>query len=208
MKKICKILIAVMVLAIAGAGILALTGSDMRAAGDGPSYNASALSEKLSVSMDNWSYDNKNDIYYQTGLVYCMNPEDESYESCAIYVPGEYFEASENSNATYTCGIKSDAKTENYSVSKAPIVMPVNTPGYSSCKAPSTYNADEVKDYTDAGFIYLSAECLGRDNGEAPDGVCDLKAAVSYYRFNGDILPGDSENILAFGQSGVKHSPP
>lgn len=202
MKKLYKIIIPVIILAIAVAGILALTGSDMRAVGDGPSYNADALSEKLSISMDNWSYDKDNDIYYQIGLKYCMNPEDESYESCAIYVPGEYFEASENSNGTYTCSLKSDGKTENYSVSEAPIVMPINTPGYSSCKAPSSYNANEVKDYADAGFIFLNAGCRGRDNGEAPDGVCDLKAAVSYYRFNDDVLPGNSENIFTFGHSG------
>lgn len=152
--------------------------------------------------MNNWSYDETNDIYYQIGLTYCADPKNTSYESCGIYVPGKYFDASKNSNGTYKCTLKSDGKVGNYTATEAPIVMPVNTPGYSSCAAPTSYNAGEVKDYTDAGFIYLNAGCHGRDNGQTPDGVTDLKAAVSYYRFNGDVLPGNTEKIFTFGHSG------
>ena len=201
MKNTYKILIVVIVLLIAVAGAFAMFGKTAPT-GDGPSYNASALSEKLSLNMDNWSYDEENDIYYQIGLVYCMNPEDTKYQSCGIYVPGKYFEATKNSNGTYSCKIKDGEKVGNYTATSAPIVMPVNTPGYSSCTAPTSYKSGEVKDYTDAGFIYLNAGCRGRDNAEAPDGVTDLKSAVTYYRFNGDVLPGDFEKIFTFGHSG------
>ena len=201
MKNIHKILIVVIIVVIAIAGAFAMMGNNTPT-GNGPSYNASALNEKLAINMDNWSYDKTNDIYYQIGLVYCMNPKDTDYESCGIYVPGKYFDANENSNGTYSCTLKNDAKVGNYTASDAPIVIQVNTPGYSSCKAPTRYNADEVKDYTDAGFIYLNAGCHGRDNGQAPDGVTDLKAAVTYYRFNGDVLPGNSERVFTFGHSG------
>nr|WP_295000448.1 subtype A tannase [uncultured Methanobrevibacter sp.] len=202
MKNIHKIIIIAVIIIIAIAGAFAMMGNNHHSSGDGPSYNATLLNEKLAVDMSNWSYDETNDIYYQIGLVYCMNPEDTSYESCGIYVPGKYFDATKNSNGTYTCTLKSDGKVGNYTAAEAPIVMPVNTPGYSSCKAPTSYNANEVKDYTDAGFIYLNAGCLGRDNAEAPDGVTDLKAAVTYYRFNGDVLPGNTEKIFTFGHSG------
>ena len=134
--------------------------------------------------------------------MYCAEPEDTNYESCGIYVPGKYFEGTKNPNGTYTCTIKDNQQVGNYTATSAPIVMPVNTPGYSSCKAPSTNSTSSAKDYTDAGFIYLDAGCRGRDNAEAPDGVVDLKSAVSYYRFNGDVLPGDSEKIFTFGHSG------
>lgn len=40
------------------------------------------------------------------------------------------------------------------------------------------------------------------NNAEAPWGVTDLKAAVTYYRFNGDVLPGNTEKIFTFGHSG------
>ena len=37
--------------------------------GEGPSYNASALTNTLSIDMNNWQYDETNDIYYQIGLI-------------------------------------------------------------------------------------------------------------------------------------------
>ena len=200
MKKQYLKIIILIIIAVVVCGVFAL--SNIHKTGEGISYNQSALSEKLSINMNNWNYDEENNIYYQIGLVYCANPENTDYESCGIYVPGDYFTSTENSNGTYTCEINSDKKVGNYTASSAPIVMPVNTPGYSSCSAPTSYNSDEVKDYTDAGFIYLNAGCRGRDNAEAPDGVCDLKSAVTFYRFNGDVLPGDSEKIFTFGHSG------
>lgn len=202
MKNMHKIIIIISIIIIAIAGAFSLLGNNNHSSGEGPSYNATLLGEKLAIDMSNWNYDETNDIYYQIGLVYCMNPEDTAYESCGIYVPGKYFEATKNANGTYTCKLKSDAKAGNYTAAEAPIVMPVNTPGYSSCTAPTEYNADEVKTYTDAGFIYLNAGCRGGDNAEAPDGVTDLKAAVTYYRFNGDVLPGNIEKIFTFGHSG------
>ena len=201
MKKIIKIVIVIIILLAVIAGAFALLGNNT-ISGEGNSYNQTVLAEKLSVDMDNWNYDEDNDIYYQIGLVYCLNPEDTAYESCGIYVPGDYFTSTKNSNGTYSCKINENSQVGNYSASSAPIVIPVNTPGYSSCSAPTSYSAGEVKDYTDAGFIYLNAGCRGRDNGEAPDGITDLKSAVTYYRFNGDVLPGDSEKIFTFGHSG------
>ena len=174
------IIIIILIILIAIVGLVTLMDNSQQK-GDGISYNATALSEKLSIDMNNWNYDETNDIYYQIGLTYCANPEDTNYESCGIYVPGKYFDATENSNGTYTCTINDNAKVGNYTASSAPIVMPVNTPGYSSCKAPVNYNSGEVKEYTDAGLIYLNAGCRGRDNAETPDGVCDLKSAVTYY---------------------------
>ena len=152
MKRIHKILIVVLIILIAIIAIFSFSGNSTPT-GDGPSYNASALNENLSIDMDKWQYDEDNDIYYQIGLVYCLNPEDTSYESCGIYVPGKYFNANESSNGTYSCSVNENAQVGNYTAASAPIVMPVNTPGYSSCTAPTSYNAQDVKDYTDAGFI-------------------------------------------------------
>ncbi|MDO5860383.1 subtype A tannase [Methanobrevibacter sp.] len=201
MKKIHKIIIICVILILIIGCTYAFFGNN-HLTGDGESYNATALSEKLSINMDNWSYDETNDIYYQIGLIYCTNPENISYESCGIYVPGKYFDGTKNSNGTYSCKINDNNKIGNYSAGSAPIVMPVNTPGYSSCAAPTSFNANVVKDYTDSGLIYLDAGCRGRDNAEAPDGVTDLKSAISYYRFNGDVLPGDKEKVFTFGHSG------
>ncbi len=201
MEKLYKIILISFIVLIVIVGAFLLMGNSLHV-GEGPSYNASALSNNISINMDNWRYDKTKDIYYQIGLVYCMNPEDVTYESCGIYVPGKYFEGTKISNGKYVCKINESANVGNYTAGSAPIVMPIDTPRYSACAAPTSYKANKVKAYTDEGFIYLDAGCRGKDNAEAPDGVVDLKSAITYYRFNGDVLPGNNEKIFAFGHSG------
>lgn len=88
----------------------------------------------------------------------------------------------------------------NYTAETAPIVIPVDTPGYAAMAALTGY-VSGVSSYTDAGFVYIYAGCRGRDAG-APAGVTDLKAAIRYIRYNGDIIPGSNERIFSFGMSG------
>ena len=83
-------------------------------------------------------------------LKYCSEPANEEYEKLAVFVPAGYFNATENSDGTYTCELKSDATVGSYTAATAPIVMPINTPGYSSQKALSDYT--DVSDYTNQGF--------------------------------------------------------
>ena len=45
-----------------------------------------------------------------------------------------------SSNGTYTCTINSSGTKGSYSASNAPLVMPVNTSGYSAIKAPTSYS--------------------------------------------------------------------
>ncbi len=171
------------------------------------SYNVSLLTSKLSLNMSKWKYDSTNNIYYQLGIVYCVDPETTTYESLGIYVPGSYMTGTKNSDGTYTCTLNTASKVGNYTVKTAPIVMPINTPGYSAQAAPTSYSSSEVKSYTSAGFVYVFAGCRGRSNGDnytggAPWGVTDLKAAVTYLKFNNDTIPGDTERIFTFGMSG------
>ncbi len=171
------------------------------------SYNVDILTEKLSINMSNWNYDSSNDIYYQLGLVYCVDPATTTYESLGIYVPGEYMNGVVNSNGKYTCTVNNVNSVGNYTADTAPIVIPVNTAGYSAQAAPTSYNSNTVKVYINEGFIYVYPGCRGRDNGAdysggAPWGVTDLKAAVTYIKFNNDTLPGDAGKIFTFGHSG------
>ena len=171
------------------------------------SYNVTVLTEKLSLNMNNWNYDSTNDIYYQLGLIYCVDPATTTYEELAIYVPGSYLNGIKNTNGTYTCSLNNTNKVNNYTVKTAPIVMPINTPGYSAQTAVTKYSSNGITDYTNSGFVYVYAGCRGRDNGDnysggAPWGVTDLKAAVTYLKFNKDVMPGDTESIFTFGHSG------
>ncbi len=167
------------------------------------------------MNFDNskWEYDSDNNIYYQLGITYCSNPDSEKYEKMAIYVPGNYMNAIENKYGYYTCSINNDKKVGSYTAKTAPIIVPVNTPGYMAQTPPSTYNSNGLIEYLDQGFIYLFIGMRGRSNeyndtgdllasGGAPWGVTDLKAGIRYYRFNSMILPGDSSSIFSFGMSG------
>ena len=146
-----------------------------------------------------WSYNADDDVYYQVGISYCENPTDASYETLAIFVPGAYMTASDNGDGTYTCEINTESEVNGFTAETAPIVMPINTPGYSAQAALTEYTS--VSDYMTAGFVYVHAGCRGRDAG-APAGVTDLKAAIRYIRYSDESVPGDAEAIFTFGMSG------
>ncbi len=139
-----------------------------------------------------------DDYYYIVGLFYCQSPADETYEQMGIYVPSAYL--TKNSDGSYS--INSSGTCNGYTAATAPIVVPVNTSGYSAQSAPSGTSSTAAT-YTDEGFIYLWPGCRGRTHG-APLGVTDLKAAVRYYRYlaaQGSV-PGNTDLIFSFGHSG------
>lgn len=152
------------------------------------------------IDATKWNYNAEDGVYWQVGIAYCENPADLTYETLGIFVPEAYMTAEENGDGTYTCTINTNGTAENYTAQTAPIVIPVNTPGYMAMEAPTEY-VEAAADYTDAGFIYVNAGCRGRDAG-APYGVTDLKAAVRYIRYNDGNVPGCTERIFTFGMSG------
>ena len=158
-----------------------------------------AVTNLPKVDQTAWQYNGDDDVYYQIGISYCETPADPAYETLAIFVPGVYMTATENGDGTYTCEINPDAAVGAYTAETAPIVMPINTPGYSAMAALTSYAS--FTSYTDEGFVYVHAGCRGRDAG-APAGVTDLKAAVRYLRYTDDVIPGNAERIFTFGMSG------
>ena len=161
----------------------------------------------LTFDKTNWSYDSSNGVYYQIGVVYCTNPATTDYNSFGIYVPENYLSCSSSSSGTYTCTVNSSGSVGSFTASTAPIVMPINTAGYSAQKGPTSYSYSGLSDYLSAGLIYVYAGCRGRHEGEsynsgAPWGVTDLKAAIRYIRYNSDLIPGDKDSIFSFGHSG------
>lgn len=166
----------------------------------------------LVLDMSAWNYDSDHDVYWQIGVSYCAKPDATDYESMGIYVPGAYMDAQKNEDGTYTCTINTQNEVNGYTSETAPIVMPINTAGYSAQAAPTSYSYDGISEYLESGFIYVYAGCRGRNNGEnedgtsysggAPWGVTDLKAAIRYLRYNGNNLPGDTDRIFTFGHSG------
>ena len=155
-----------------------------------------------------WHYVEKYDIYYQTGIDYCEKPAEELYEKLAVFVPGAYMDASDNGDGTYTCKVSDNSEIKGFSATTAPILMPIETPGYASAKALNdeilTMRQDifkQLSDYTSQGFVLVLSGCRGFSEG-APTGVTDLKAAIRYIRYADDVIAGDAESIFVYGMSG------
>lgn len=151
------------------------------------------------IDMSKWMYHSDDNVYYQTGIPYCETPADTAYETLAVFVPGDYFSGTDNGDGTYTCKVNSDANVNGYTAQNAPIVMPIETPGYSAQAALTGYTS--LTEYMEAGLVYVHAGCRGRDAG-APAGVTDLKTAIRYLRYTDETTPGDAEKIFVFGMSG------
>lgn len=151
------------------------------------------------IDMSKWMYQSDDDVYYQIGISYCETPADTSYETLAVFVPGDYFSGTDNGDGTYTCEVNADAEVNGYTAKNAPIVMPIDTPGYAAQAALTAYTS--LTEYMEDGLIYVHAGCRGREAG-APAGVTDIKAAIRYLRYVDDIIPGDAERIFVFGMSG------
>ena len=167
----------------------------------------------LTFDETKWVYDSDNDVYYQIGVQYCAQPAALDYETLAVVVPGAYLTGMDNGDGTYTCTSNPDGTVNGFTAETAPMMMPVNTAGYSAQTAATSYSYSSVSAYLDAGYVYVYSGCRGRSNGYnddgtlayaggAPWGVTDLKAAVRYLRLNTDTIPGNPEQIFAFGHSG------
>ena len=199
------------------AAILAICLAGLAAAGCGNSDESPAVQTEPTtpvetnlskLDMSKWKYNKDDKMYYQMGVLYCETPADEKYEKLSVFVPEAFMDAADNSDGTFTCEL-SDKMLNGYSAATAPIVMPIDTPGYYASKAWSEDEMGEyanivmeqVADYTSKGFVFVHAGCRGIDEG-APTGVTDLKAAIRYVRYCDDVIAGDAENIFVYGMSG------
>ena len=173
-----------------------------------PSGAGSGGPSSMSFDVHAWSYDEGNDVYYQIGRTYVAKPAAGDYETLGIYVPGKYLSGTKNSDGSYAATVNPSGTVGDFTAATAPIVFPVNTPGYAAQKPPSAYSYDDVSAYLAAGFVYVHAGLRGKDSntdvytGNAPWGVTDLKAAVRYLRYNADAIPGDKDAMFVFGHSG------
>ncbi|MDO4899809.1 carboxylesterase family protein, partial [Actinomyces sp.] len=195
-------------------GGLAACGSSTDTTSSTTATTAAAGAEDLtptdpSLALDSaaWSYDAEGDVYYQIGLAYGSSIQDASYETLSVFLPGAYVSATDNGDGTYTL-TPADGSVGAYTSATAPIVLPVNTPGYSAQSPVSEYSYSTIQPYMEAGLIYVVAGLRGKNSttqdaaGNAPWGVTDLKAAVRYVRYNAASLPGDAEQVYVFGHSG------
>lgn len=200
LKRTFSIILSAAVLCLAAAGC-----ADSENGSSAPTETEPAVIETNLPKPDSakWQYDDIDDVYYQLGLSYCETPANELYEKLAVFVPAEYMNAADNGDGTYTCELNGNAEINGYNASSAPIVMPIETPGYAAAPALTAYEDlwEYVTYYTSQGFVFVFAGCRGISEG-APAGVTDLKAAVRYLRYCDDVIAGDADKIFVYGTSG------
>jgi hypothetical protein len=169
--------------------------------------------QALKFDTTKWNYDETNNVYWKIGVQYCSSPATTQYETMGIYIPGQYMTGTKNSDGTYTCTMNTSGKLNGYTSETAPIILPIDTPGYMAQAAPTSYDYNSIASYMKAGYVYVLAGMRGRSNiqgtstdqgysGGAPYGITDLKAAVRYYRFNQSLLPGNTDRFFSYGMSG------
>ena len=122
--------------------------------GTGSTETSEVTTNLQTIDNSKWQYNSDDDVYYQIGISYCEDPADESYETLAVFVPGAYMDATDNGDGTYTCELNTTAEVNGYTAETAPIVMPVNTPGYSATLAAKI--ALEGYDVTGGAFFFLN----------------------------------------------------
>ena len=131
----------------------------------------SSASNSLVLDMSAWNLDADNGVWWQVGVPYCANPATLDYETLGIYVPQAYMTGAVNNDGqTYTCQLDAAGQAGSYTCATAPVVIPVNTAGYSAQPAPTSYSYDSLASYIEAGLVYVYPGCRGRANGCAQDG--------------------------------------
>ena len=191
-----------------GLGLTACASRTSDSTASSTGVSGTAATGALALSNAGWSHDAVNDVYYQIGLSYVTSPAAPDYETLGIYVPGAYFTGTDNGDGAYEVTVNASGSINGFTPVTAPVVLPVNTPGYASQKPPTQYSYESISEYMAAGFIYVHAGLRGKDSnadsyvGNAPWGVTDLKAAVRYLRYNSASLPGSMDRIFVFGHSG------
>jgi hypothetical protein len=197
-------------LALAGCTSSASTASSSSSSGTAAATTSGSGGATGALALDatQWQYDSANDVYYQIGKSFLTHAAAPDIEKVAVYVPGKYLTATKNSSGTYTAKVNTSGKVAGFTAATAPIVLPVNTPGYAGQAAVTSYNFSDVSAYLKAGFVYVAPGLRGQDTetssytGNAPWGVTDLKAAVRWVRYNAGSLPGHTDRIFVFGMSG------
>lgn len=173
-----------------------------------PTVDVTAYAD-LALDMDAWSYDESHDVYYQLAVPYCLNQVAKANQCLSIYVPGPYFNATEN-GSTYSCRVNSSGTVGSYTALDAPVVFPINCPSYSAQQVQSSYSYEGLKPYLQGGCVYVYPGCRGRASGYDSNGdgyyaggfpwmVSDLKAAIRYVRYNASSLPIDKNQIVVLG---------
>ena len=195
-KKINIIVVVIIAVIVIAIGV----GTSIYAKNNIPSAKSDI---DFNIDMSNWNYDKENNVFYQIGVKYCENSSKSENETMSIYVPGEYLKGTKNEDETYTCIINEEGKKSGYKSSEAPVILPIDSDINTPQEPHKQYNYNNISHYIKLGYICIWAGTNNtndeKHSNSIIDGIIDLKAVVTYYRFNSNVLPGSEDRIIAFG---------
>lgn len=152
-----------------------------------------------------WNYDSQNDVCWKLDVPYTA-PESGQKQLLCVYVPSAYMKRTEKLGGAYDAVPDANGKSGAYTAKNAPVIFFADTSDYETQTSPTVYNYSAAADYLKAGFIVVQAGTGGEaESGTAentvaaPWGAAYLKAAIRWYRFNADVLPGDTNRIFVCG---------
>ena len=151
-------------------------------------------------------------------IIYVEKPVDTAYQVMNIYIPEEYFNG--KSIGTYTAenapiffpnqiGGYMPAKPASTEMQVMGMRPPSNGQeqqirlGHQRPPESTGPRRNTVLEALSRGYVVASAGARGRtnDDGKAPAGIVDLKAAIRYLKFNDKKMPGDAGKIISNGTS-------
>ncbi len=151
------------------------------------------------VKMVSWGEEEKLAYRVFAHIPYVEKPILPKWQCLSIYVPEVYYQG---------------GTIRGYSLKTAPIFFPNAVGGYWPGKEgePGVMENGKANSLFWAlkhGYVVVSAGLRGRgmtdadgkNIGQAPAVICDLKAVIRYLRYNKDKIPGNAERIISNGTS-------
>jgi len=152
-----------------------------------------------------WNYDSQNDVCWKLDVPYTA-PASGQKQLLAVYIPGAYMKRTEKLGGVYDTLPDANGKVGAYTAKTAPVIFFADTPDYKAQMSPAAYDYSVAADYLKAGFVVVQAGTGGEaqsgateNTATAPWGAACLKAAIRWYRFNADVLPGDTDRFFVCG---------
>ena len=210
MKRICSVLLLIML------GISLSI----------PAFASSEEPDPLDLTGAEWELrtsESLGDFYALENVVYVADPVDPDYQCMNIYVPAAYFEGGECCGFTaetapvmVVCNVGGYCGTTPNTIGGSSSASGEASGENASGEASATPGLADIMGGSDAasgslahGYVVVIPGCRGRDtlnedgtyNGKGAAGLVDMKAAIRFLRHNANVLPGDTEKIIACGHS-------
>lgn len=148
-----------------------------------------------------WNYDHETGVCWQNGVPFTAT-DAQKQETLTIYIPGTYMKGMKQSGGSCEAVPDENGKAGSYTTGTAPITFFIETEEDRARYAATDQNdkSDKsIEKYLESGFVVVHVGGSGTGERIAPWGAAALKAAIRWYRFNSDVLPGDTDRIFVCG---------